>query len=400
MTSSANGTDFSRSWHAALAEPRIDRGTGTDKYGLMKPSSENYSASRRTFLRNASAASLLWMGGVGISGAAEGAQSEQRPFKVHQWRRDPLNPILPPGPNGFDMNRCMNPFVVTRGEEYWLFYSGADAKRRQRICLATCPIGDVTQWKRHGPLFDVGGKGDFDELWCVLPCVHRIGGKWHLYYTGRGAGAGGLQSFTGIGLAVSDDLRNWRKTGQVVLRGDGFDEWPENRGIAGGGSIVELKQPDGRTRYRMHYTLATGRPGKALQVNQAKQSVIAHSYDGMEWTDKRVVLRPRAEAPYENAATIALNVWPVKEGWRAIYAGIGTRFGAYSICEATSADGLNWSRGKPGENLSLAPGKAAWENKMVEYPHVVREGSKLRLFYCGNGYGSTGIGTAVADPIA
>lgn len=37
---------------------------------------------------------------------------------------------------------------------------------------------------------------------------------------------------------------------------------------------------------------------------------------------------------------------------------------------------------------------------MVEYPHVVREGSKLRLFYCGNGYGTTGIGTAVADPLS
>ena len=119
-------------------------------------------------------------------------------------------------------------------------------------------------------------------------------------------------------------------------------------------------------------------------------------------TDERGVLRPRAEASYENAATIALNVWPVNEGWRAIYAGIGTRFGAYSICEATSVDGLNWRHGRPGENLALAPGVAAWENKMVEYPHVVREGSKLRLFYCGNGngYGTPGIGTALAEPIA
>ena len=40
----------------------------------------------------------------------------------------------------------MNPFVLTRADkgEYWMFYSGADAKRRQRICLATCPIDDVS----------------------------------------------------------------------------------------------------------------------------------------------------------------------------------------------------------------------------------------------------------------
>ena len=81
----------------------------------------------------------------------------------------------------------------------------------------------------------------------------------------------------------------------------------------------------------------------------------------------------------------------------AIYAGIGTRFGAYSICEAVSDDGLNWERGQPGENLALAPAGTGWESKMTEYPNVIEENGKLRLFYCGNGYGTTGIGTALAD---
>jgi hypothetical protein len=151
--------------------------------------------------------------------------------------------------------------------------------------------------------------------------------------------------------------------------------------------------------YRLFYTLATGTTSKDLRVDQAKQAVIAHSEDGLRWTDKRVVLGPREDADYENAATIALNPWKTKNGWRAVYAGIGSRFGAYSICEATSEDGLTWHRGKPGENLALAPAGKGWESKMTEYPHVVREGDQLRLFYCGNGYGATGIGTATATPI-
>jgi hypothetical protein len=233
----------------------------------------------------------------------------------------------------------------------------------------------------------------------VLPCVHRIGNRWHLYYTGRSARPGvGLQAFCGIGLAVSDDLRNWKKiSAEPVLEGDGFPDWPDNRGIAGGGRIVELPQPDGRILYRMHYTLATGTPSKKLAVDQAKQSVVAHSYDGIDWFDKRVVLRPRAEANYENAGTIALNVWKTKTRWRAIYAGIGTRYGAYSILEAVSDDGLVWDRGQPGDNLSIAPSGRGWESKMTEYPNVIDENGKLRLFYCGNGYGATGIGTAMAD---
>ena len=35
---------------------------------------------------------------------------------------------------------------------------------------------------------------------------------------------------------------------------------------------------------------------------------------------------------------------------------------------------------------------------MVEYPSVIAEGDRLRLFYCGNGYGQTGIGTALSAP--
>jgi hypothetical protein len=220
-----------------------------------------------------------------------------------------------------------------------------------------------------------------------------------MYFTGNSGEAGGLQAFWGIGLATSDDLLHWTQySDEPVLRGDGFPEWPNNRGIAGGARIIETEQ-DGDIRYRMFYTLATGSPHQSLLVNQAKQAVIADSHDGINWFDKRVVLRPRLDADYENAAVIALNIWKTTSGYRAIYAGIGTRFGAYSICEAASIDGLHWERGEPGENLALAPQGDGWESHMTEYPNIIEENGKLRLFYCGNGYGATGIGTALADPL-
>ena len=57
---------------------------------------------------------------------------------------------------------------------------------------------------------------------------------------------GGLQAFRGIGLAVSDDLWHWTRTLEdPVLLGDGFPEWPGNKGIAGGGRILEIPQTDG-----------------------------------------------------------------------------------------------------------------------------------------------------------
>lgn len=350
---------------------------------------------RRTFL--SVVASMPW--GLHASSEAKAVPQDTGAFRIHNWIRDVRNPIFPPR-ESFDAQRCMNPFVIRRENEYWLFYGGADARGAHRICLATAPVEDLTRWTRLGPLFEPGSAGAFDENWCVLPCVHQIGNRWHLYYTGQGKTGAGLQSFRGIGLAVSDDLIHWKRLhNEPVLTGEGFPQWPKNAGIAGGARILELLQPDGRTLYRMHYTLATGTPDKSLLIDQAKQSVIAHSWDGIEWFDRRVVLQPRLDATYENAATIALNVWREGDRWRALYAGIGTKFGAYSICEAESLDGLSWQRGKPGENLTLPPSDHGWDSQMTTYPNVIEEDGKLRLFYCGNGYGKTGIGTALATPL-
>jgi len=320
-------------------------------------------------------------------------------FQVHEWQRDDFNPIFPPSSEWFDSGCCMNACVLRQGDEYWMFYAGSDAKGHRRICLAIAPVGDHTNWKRLGPLFDIGEPGSFDANWCVLPCIHKFGDKWHMYYTGHTGRGAGLQAFGGMGLAVSDDLLHWeRYSTEPILRGDGFEDWPGNKGIAGGGGrIHEIEQPDGSILYRMHYTLATGTPSPDLLVDQAKQAVMAHSYDGITWFDRRVIMRARLAADYENAAAVGLNIWKTPTRYRAVYSGIGTRFGAYSICEAVSEDGLVWDRGEPGENLSLAPQGDGWESQMVEYPNIVEEDGKLRMFYCGNGYGRTGIGTAVAE---
>jgi len=356
---------------------------------------ESFPYSRRKFLQAGMAAACA---PAAFLHAEENSQKQSSTgtFRVHQWNRDSRNPIFPPRET-FDERRCMNPFVVRHDDQYMLFYSGAEKSGRQRICLAQAPMDRLDEWTRLGPIVDVGGPGAFDENWCVLPCVHRFGNRWHLYYTGNGKVGKGLQSFRGIGLAVSDDLLTWKKwSEEPVLRGNGFERWPENHGIAGGGSLIEIPQSDGHTVYRMYYTLAVGHPDKSLLVDQAKYSVVADSRDGIDWGDRRVVLEPRQDAEYENAATIGLTVWKEGEHWRALYAGIGTQFGAYSICEAESTDGLNWFRGKPGENLALPPQGTGWESKMTTYPHLVEEPDQLRLFYCGNGYGRTGIGMATA----
>lgn len=68
---------------------------------------------------------------------------------------------------------------------------------------------------------------------------------------------------------------------------------------------------------------------------------------------------------------------------RGLYAGLGTRFGTYSLAECVSDDGLIWIRGPGDENVSLAPQPGSWDSGMTGYPAILDEGDTVRVFYNG-----------------
>ncbi len=322
---------------------------------------------------------------------------EYAPLKQHvQWERDPRNPILPPRPDEADSNRVMNPYVLRRGDQYQLYYSGGDRTGRQRIMMATAAVSEVGTWERSAPLFETGKEGDFDYRWCVLPhVVVQENRPWMLFYTGNAGRGTGLSSFPGMGMALGKGGQNWERAehNPVLFRsgqaGDG-----DTVGMAGG-SVLEVKLPGGGTQWRFYYT---GCPtiGKPLALNQQKTVCLAVSDDGLHWKKQGVLMTRDPGRDYEDIAVAGPVVHQQEDGTYVMwYSAIGTRWGYYSICYAESDDGLHWRRGaKYGDNLQLKPGQG-WESQMVEYPAVIREGDHLRLFYCGNGYGNTGIGTAV-----
>lgn len=342
---------------------------------------------RRQFLMTAAATAF-----------GRAAAQEAEVFRLHEWRRDPRNPIFKPEA-AYDAQGCQAPFVVSHQGTYWMFYAGIDRAGPQRICLATAPIEKPTEWRRHGPIIDLGAKDTFDEKSCTYPCVHRFGERWHLYYTGRSS-AGGPQHFAayrGLGLAVSDDLRTWKKhSADPVVTGAGYPGFADNKVIVGLGRVIELPGKDGGTLYRMYHTLPPGQRGTEWHVIEDKHAVTADSHDGVKWFDKRVVLSRRRDVNYEDIGVVGLTVWKTRDGYRGIYTGLGTRFKSYALCEAISNDGLTWRRGMPGQNLSLAPTRSGWEKEMIGYPCIVEEGDMLRLFYNGVGGGATGIGMATA----
>ena len=326
-------------------------------------------------------------------------------------------PILPPNPaSAFDSTVCMNPNINRVGDEWRLFYAGADNSSTHRILLATAPVSGPTpagaKWTRRGVVVDVGRPGAFNSLWSVLPLLHKFGGLatgdvWHLYFTGRStscpySNGTGLQSFWGIGLATSTDGRIFVARDAPVILGNATKEFPRNFGVAGGGSIVETRV-GGRLVYRMYYTLAVGTPSPDVHVDQKKVCAVAHSHDGVGWFNHSVVLGPSAATDREDVACAAPDVWVDGAGvYRMVFSAIGTRWGAYSLAQAVSTDGYTWTRGDEAADadLVLAPDPRAgkWDHQMVEYASVwraadARGGSmRLGLFYAGNGYGRGGIG--------
>ncbi len=319
----------------------------------------------------------------------------QRPV---EWIRDEDNPVLPPRSGEFDATRCMNPWVVRDHNRYLLYYSGGDKDGTQRIGVATASVSDLQNWHRTGPLFETGGAGSFDAKWCVLPHVVRIQDKrWHMYYTGNAGRGSGLSAFPGIGLATSEDGMSWERHGdQPVLATSSELGAPDAIGIAGG-SVIQVPQADGSPQWRFYYT---GCPttGEAHALNQQKTICLALSNDGIHWAKQGAVMLRDPDRSYEDIGVAGPVVHLEPDGlYRMWYSAIGTRHGYYSICYAESNDGIHWRRGvKSEQNLQLLPAGDGWEKQMVEYPTVIREGGRLRMFYCGNGYGRTGIGTALS----
>jgi predicted GH43/DUF377 family glycosyl hydrolase len=352
------------------------------------------------FLRSAAVAAVL----AGSEFSSGEATSEK--LSLHVWRREAANPIFVPG-QIYDSQGCQAPFVVRHTDTYFMFYGGIDKQGRQRVSLATAPVTQAAAgpgaWTRLGPIIELGRVGAFDELSTTYPAVHRVGNKWHLYYTGRSTfrSPQHFSNYRGIGLAVSENLREWKKVStDPVLTGEGYPGFPDNRSIVGLGRIVELPQADGNVLYRMYHTLTPGLEGQEWNVIEDKYVVVAHSQDGIHWSDKRIVLGRRRDVPYEDIGVVGLTAWRTKGGgWRGVYTGLGTKFKSYSLCEAVSADGLGWHRGPAGQNLSLGPSGQGWEKQMIGYPSVDVTSERIVLFYNGAGGGATGIGMAAATPV-
>ena len=116
-------------------------------------------------------------------------------------------PVMRPGPRGsFDEMGAADPYVIRRGDYFYLFYLGQNRARRQTIGLARSRYGIEWEKLRTNPALELGAEGTFDENGLGEPAVWTSGGFYWMLYTGRDKA-----EHRRVGLARSLDGIHWDK---------------------------------------------------------------------------------------------------------------------------------------------------------------------------------------------
>ena len=138
---------------------------------------------------------------IGLAASADGITFTRRPA-----------PVLYPGPDTNqefeDPGGCEDPRVVELPDGRYLMLYTAYNQQAARLCSATST--NLTEWTKHGPVFQEAYGGKFHDTWsksgsvvCELTAdgrlvATRINGKYWMYW-----------GDAVVGLAHSDDLLDW-----------------------------------------------------------------------------------------------------------------------------------------------------------------------------------------------
>lgn len=303
---------------------------------------------------------------------------------VSSWCKQGLLLAAPLGPR-WSVSHAALPTVGPsrdRGDVVHLYVATRDRENRSWIARALLDVsGERLQVVAidPDPVLAPGELGAFDDAGVTPSCVVRRGNDTLLYYTGWSLGVS-VPFYLAIGLAISRDGGPFERVSRapilgrtandpfmtasphVLLEPTGWRMWYVScaRWVRGGGEV------------RHHYHLRHGT-----------------SEDGERWeTTGRACVDFADEHEYAFSRPCVIHGDGGYEMWFSV------RGDAYRLGYARSSDGLAWERmdGAAG----LVASDAGWDAEMVAYPHVFAHRRGRIMLYNGNGYGRSGVGSAVA----
>jgi hypothetical protein len=290
-----------------------------------------------------------------------------------------------PTPQTWAHSHAALPVAADVGDRSFdLYYAARDASNRAHVGrVHVTAAGDRLLAGAHAPepLLAPGPLGAFDDCGVTVSCIVEDGDRRFLYYTGWTL-ARSVPFLFFAGLAISEDRgATYRRASPApILERSAVDPYLT-------ASPFVLRE--GSTWRMWYVSCERWVPGAGSEPEHRYHLRYAESDDGVAWRrDGRVAID---FAPGEYAIARP-HVIKERGRYRMWFCARGA---AYRLGYAESDDGLAWTRDDGA--VSLEPGAdGAWDSEMVAYPHVLDVAGHRHLLYNGNGYGRTGIGSALA----
>jgi hypothetical protein len=300
--------------------------------------------------------------------------------RAQRWRR--LGTVVRPDGQPLANATVPTPLVLNENR-HRLYYGALDPGMVSRVEYLEIDPAQPTRGLSTptAPVLDVGADGYFDDNG-VVPAAFVAGAHELLFYyigfqkhskipytmlTGLAASRDGGDTFSRVLttplLERSPTEPFFRTAPWLLPTAEGWRMW-----YIGGGAW--LKEGG---RLLPTYSLRTMASTKADSWPGEGESCLVPLADEIGFGRPSVVL---------------------EEGIYRMWYSIRRRQG-YRLGYAESADGVSWQR--RDELLELGQPQVGFDDEMTCYPAVVRRGNDLLLYYCGNGYGRSGIGVAVLE---
>ncbi|HTY39863.1 MAG TPA: hypothetical protein VMC43_02125 [Candidatus Paceibacterota bacterium] len=259
--------------------------------------------------------------------------------------RSKRNPIIKPSRHAWESRKTYNPAALYDNGVYHVFYRANGREWNSYIGYAVSVDGErFTRFPK--PL--IKPEHRYEEHGCEDPRIAKIGDTYFLSYAALGRVAPEKQILPRVAIAVSKDLKHWKKYGPVLkkwnfYKAHGFVPW--------------LKERPHKKNLSGEWSKATGIfpekiGGKYWMLFGDMHIWLASSIDGKRWTALRKPLIKARGRGYFDESFVENGPAPIRidEGWLVLYHGIDdkkTYSIGYAILDAHDPQKIIYRSKKP-----------------------------------------------------
>lgn len=227
--------------------------------------------------------------------------------------------------------------------------------------------------------------GYFDSEGLLNCCFVKHKEKIYIYYSGWQNIQNGLwHCDTGRAIACPKSLTAKKEFDGPVLGRD------KNNPIFAAATSVHV---DGNNNWKTWYNSGISWEKRGSDWHCKYGIHYATSVNGIDWECRPGLIIPIKDEYEHSFGRPCVVHW--ENNYHMWFAHRGTRnYSTYRIGYAFSKDGINWLRNDYKSGITISDN--GWDSESICYPYVLKFNNDRFMLYCGNNYGETGFGYAVA----